>query len=405
MTNGRRIGRRTVLRGAAAAALAAALPFSRRALAAGEPITLGVLTPLTGAGGNDGPRMAAAMKAVAEEVNAAGGVLGRQIQLIVEDGQTNPDAAVRAAHKLIDVDKVPVIMGTWASAVTTAVAPVCWESKVFLTTVSGADSITLLPHHGYLIRTQPNNKLQATSHAEFIASIGMKRVYIMSIQAPFAVPTQTRLATVLSAHGSQEVGALIYDGSKTTYRSEVDEALRAKPDMIYLNGYAPDVSVMLKNLYEAGYTGARFTQSYVMTRKVLASLPHEVTEGTYVVQPSPAVDSEAYALTAQRMHIEHPDTYVCQATDWISLVTLTMQKAGATSGTAVRDHVRAISNDVSATHVYSAVQGLALLRQGKAVKYDGASGPCVFDARGDIVSCKFRYDRVRDGAYQFIKVM
>ena len=97
---------------------------------------------------------------------------------------------MRAAHKLIDVDKVPVIMGTWASAVTTAVAPVCWESKTFLTTVSGADTITHLPHQGYLIRTQPNNQLQATKHAEFIIRHGAKRVFILAIQAPFAEPTR-----------------------------------------------------------------------------------------------------------------------------------------------------------------------------------------------------------------------
>ena len=99
---------------------------------------------------------------------------GRKIELVVEDDETNPEAAVRAAHKLVDVDKVPVIMGTWASAVTTAVAPVCWESKTFLTTVSGADSITHLPHQGYLIRTQPNNQLQATKHAEFIIRHGVE---------------------------------------------------------------------------------------------------------------------------------------------------------------------------------------------------------------------------------------
>ena len=97
-----------------------------------------------------------------EEVNAAGGVLGRRIELVSEDDQTNPEAAVRAARKLIDVDKVSAIMGTWASSVTTAVAPLCWESKTFLSTVSGADTITQLPHQGYLIRTQPNTKLQVT---------------------------------------------------------------------------------------------------------------------------------------------------------------------------------------------------------------------------------------------------
>src|SRR6185436_13300101 len=97
-------------------------------------------------------------------------------------------------------------MGTWASAVTSAVAPVCWESKTFLTTTSGADSITLLPHQGYLIRTQPNNHLQAARHAEFIASTGAKRVFVMSIQAPFSQPTQDRVKEVLPKFGSEMVG-------------------------------------------------------------------------------------------------------------------------------------------------------------------------------------------------------
>ena len=133
--------------------------------AQGDPIKLATLTPLTGAGGPYGPVMAKAAAAVVEEVNEAGGVLGRRIELVSEDDQTNPEAGVRAARKLIDVDKVSAIMGTWASSVTTAVAPLCWESKTFLCTVSGADSITQLPHQGYLIRTQPNSTLQVTHSA------------------------------------------------------------------------------------------------------------------------------------------------------------------------------------------------------------------------------------------------
>src|SRR5690242_19995844 len=201
--------RRRFLATAGALALGGLAPAIVRAQ--GEPLQLGVLTPLTGAGGFDGPRMLKAMSAVADEINAGPGLLGRKIELVVEDDQTNPEAAVRAARKLIDVEKVPAIMGTWASAVTTAVAPLCWESRTFLTTVSGADSITKLPHQGYLIRTQPNNFLQATKHAEFILGLGMKRVFIMSIQAPFTVPTQTRLAEVLKEKKSEMVGSLIYD--------------------------------------------------------------------------------------------------------------------------------------------------------------------------------------------------
>ena len=72
-------------------------------------------------------------------------MLGRKIDLSGEDDETNPDAGVRAARKLIDVNKVVAVVGTWASAVTTAVAPLCWESRTMLFTVSGADSITKLP--------------------------------------------------------------------------------------------------------------------------------------------------------------------------------------------------------------------------------------------------------------------
>jgi branched-chain amino acid transport system substrate-binding protein len=368
-----------------------------------DPLQLGVLTPLTGAGGFDGPRMLKAMQAVATEVNAAGGLLGRQIALIVEDDQTNPEAAVRAARKLIDVSKVPVIMGTWASAVTSAVAPVCWDSKTFLTTVSGADSITLLPHQGYLIRTQPNNHLQAQKHAEFIASLGAKRVFCLSIQAPFAVPTQTRLAEVLPKNGSQLIGSLIYEKDKTTYRSEIDQALRGKPDFLYLNGYAPDVTVMMRDLYRAGFEGGRMTQSYALTSKVLESLPPEVTEGAYTTQPSADVDSPAFARAVKRLGIDDPDSYETQATDWISLVCLGIAKAREATGTALRDNVRKISQG-SGTKVYTAVDGLKALAEGKEINYEGASGPCDFTDIGDISDCKFRYQQVAGGKFKFLKV-
>jgi ABC-type branched-subunit amino acid transport system substrate-binding protein len=369
----------------------------------GAPLELGVLTPLTGAGGFDGPRMAKAMQAVIDEVNGAGGLLGRKVVLVVEDGQTNPEAAVRAARKLIDVTKVPTIMGTWASAVTSAVAPLCWESKTFLTTVSGADSITKLPHQGYLIRTQPNNYLQAAKHAEFIASMGVKRCFMMSIQAPFAQPTQARATEVLKQKGSQMVGTLISDKDKTTYRSEVDQALRTNPDLIYLNGYAPDVTILLRDLYRASYAGTRFAQSYAVTTKVLDSLPHEVTEGVVTVQPSADVASPAYALARKRLGVAEPDSYETQATDWASLVSLAIAKAKVATGTGIRDSVRSICQG-NGTKVYSAVEGLKLLGQGSEINYEGASGPCDFTEIGDIVDCKFRYNKVAGGKFVLLKV-
>jgi branched-chain amino acid transport system substrate-binding protein len=232
-----RIARRAFLAAAGSTLALAALP--RGGAAQPAPIKLGTLTPLTGAGGSYGPSMRKAMEFVAHAINAGGGVLGRPIQLVSEDDQTNPEAAVRAARKLIDVDKVVAIMGTWASAVTTAVAPLCWESKTFLTTVSGSDTITQLPHQGYLVRTQPNTNLQIGKLGEFLLSLKVKRVFVLAAQTPFALPSQKRLQEILPRGGAELVGGVIYDKDKTTFRSEIDQALRARPDMIYLNGYTP----------------------------------------------------------------------------------------------------------------------------------------------------------------------
>ncbi len=398
----RHVSRRALFQGVGAIAAVAAMPAAARAQ--GGAIRLGALNPLTGAGGSYGPPMRKAIEWVVSEVNAAGGIMGRQVQLFAEDDQTNPEAAVRAARKLIDVDKVAAIMGTWASAVTTAVAPLCWESKTFLTTVSGSDTITQLPHLGYLVRTQPNTHLQIGKLGEFLLSLKMKRVFTLAAQTPFALPSQKRLAEVLTKGGSEQVGGVIYDKDKTTFRSEIDQALKAKPDMIYMNGYTPDVTVVMKELYKAGYTGGKVAQAYAVNQKLLNSLPAEVTDGTYTVAPSPSIDSVAYKRLATVLGSDDLDPYSCQCHDHASLVLLAIAHAkGDATGTAIKDHVRRISQG-GGVKVESAAEGIKLLAQGKEVNFDGASGPCEFTETGDILDTRFRYDQAEKGKFKLLRI-
>ena len=379
-----------------------ALPFAARAQDA-EPIRLGTLTPLTGAGGPYGPAMVKTVRAVVDAVNGAGGIGGRKIALVFEDSETNPDAGVRAARKLIDVDKVSAIIGTWASAVTTAVAPLAWQSKTMLFTVSGADSITKLPHEGYIIRTQPNTELQSGRAAEYLAKAGAKRVFALSAQTPFAVDSYNRLAEVLKLNGSEAVGDVIYDAAKTSFRSEIDQALRAKPDALFLNGYTPDVTIITRELYQAGYDGIRFTFGYAGNAKMLASLPPAVTEGMVTFSPSPAIDSPAYAAVQQILGTDNPDTYACQTYDHASMAVLAIAKAGQATGQAIHDSIRQISQG-DGVKVTSATDGLKALAAGKQINYDGASGPCDFKESGDILGCKFRFEQVRGGKLTLLSI-
>ena len=374
----------------------------RTAAAQSGPIRIGTLTPQTGAGGSYGPPMVRAVRAIVDDINAAGGIAGRKIELVSEDDETNPDSAVRAARKLIDVDRVCAIIGTWASAVTTAVAPLCWENKVMLFTVSGADSITKLPHQGYIIRTQPNSYLQSGRLAGFMADQGVKKLFSLAAQTPFAVDSYNRISEILRQRGAEPLGQVIYDASKSSFRSEIDQALKSKPDSLLLNSYTPDLTVLLRELYRAGYEGKKFTFAYAANAKLLESLPAEVVEGLISFAPSPDIDSPAYKRV-QTIVGGDPDPYSCQTHDHISLAALAIAKAGAATGPAIHDAVRGIGA-ASGTKVTSAVDGLKLLAAGKEVNYEGASGPCKFTPIGDIEGCKFRFEVAEKGRYRLLLI-
>ena len=395
------IHRRHLLAGAAALAGAALLP--RFAMAQAGPIKIATLTPLTGAGGPYGPVMVKAVKAVVDEVNAAGGVLGRKIELISEDDQTSPEAGVRAARKLIDVDKVSAILGTWASSVTTAVAPLCWESKTFLATVSGADSITALPHQGYLIRTQPNTTLQGRKFGEFALEQGAKKVVFLTPQTPFADSQFTNIKAAMEKAGGSAT-RIIYDDKKPSYRAEVDQALADKPDALIFGGYTPDTTVLLKDVFKADYKGKKIAFAYSVNQKLVEGLPAEVAEGIYTIAPSPAEGSGAYKRLVKLIGVDGPDPYTTQIYDHINLVLLAIAVGGDASGAAIKDNVRKVSQAAGGAKVDNALDGLKAIAAKQAVNYDGASGPCDFTEIGDIADCQFRYEQVKAGKMTLVKV-
>src|SRR4051812_43630549 len=218
------ITRRNALLGAGA--IAAPFVVTTRGFGQAGPIKLAGLVSLTGSGSPFGPNSRIAHQAVVDQVNAAGGLLGRKIEYLAEDDQTNAEAGVRAARKLIDVDKVSAIMSVWASAVGSAVLPLCWENKVMLLGISAADSIAALPHQGYFVRTQPHTELQGKEFARFALAQNAKNLYLMMPQTPFTETVFKAIRDTVEPKGVK-VASVIIDGKKTSFRSEIDEMMRA----------------------------------------------------------------------------------------------------------------------------------------------------------------------------------
>lgn len=366
------------------------------------PIKIAGLISLTGSGSPFGPNSKLAHQAVVDEVNAAGGLLGRKIEYVGEDDQTNAEAGVRAARKLIDVDKSQAIMSVWASAVGSAVLPLCWENKVMLFGISAADTIAELPHQGYFVRTQPHTALQSKEFARFILANNAKSAYLIMPQTPFTETQFKAMREALEPKGVK-VASVIIDGKKTSFRSEIDEMMRFNPDILMMGGYLAENIVMAKDIFRAGYKGKIIGFAYGITPAFIQGAG-EAAEGIYgVAEPSPAGGSPAFARLKTLVKKDTLDTYICQAYDHANLAILSMAKGKDPTGTGIKDNIRKIANNDSAMKVDNAIDGLKAIADGKEIKYSGASGPCKFADNGNIIEVAFRTTQVKDGKLVEVK--
>src|SRR6478735_2845972 len=138
------------------------------------PVRLGLLAPLTGTGGPYGQEEEQAARAAVKIINEAGGVLGRKLELVVADDESQPTAGVAAARKLIDVDNVVSIGGVWSSAVALAIKPIALEKGVLLSVVGSADEITDGDTRNLVWRFQTNGKSWGEGFAKAMAKDGVK---------------------------------------------------------------------------------------------------------------------------------------------------------------------------------------------------------------------------------------
>lgn len=164
----------------AASATAVALSLLGAAAHA-QTIKIGVNEPLTGAFAASGTYVVNGAKIAADEINAKGGVLGRKIELVIEDNKSNPTEAAAVAEKLITRDKTPVMLGAWGSSLTLAVMPklVEYETAMVVET-SSAGKITT-SGNPYVFRISPPSFVEAAAFRNIVDKLALKKVDFLVI--------------------------------------------------------------------------------------------------------------------------------------------------------------------------------------------------------------------------------
>jgi ABC-type branched-subunit amino acid transport system substrate-binding protein len=264
--------------------------------------------------------------------------------------------------------------------------------------VSGADAVTEGNHGGYIARTQPNTKLQGQVYGKWVVSRKeWKRVALMTLQTPFAVPFGDNFTATVKSAGLTVTDSLIYEDKKASYRSEITRVLATNPELIMLLGYTPDSVVMAKELFRAAYKGAVLGPAFAINAKFVEGAGAEVAEACGPSIPRRRSTRRPTSSSPAAVPQADKNPYAPQSWDHMTLVGLALAAhRGEASGTAIKDTLRTISNPPG-TAVTSYEDGARLLAEGKKINYEGASGSCDFDAIGDILSRPFGAYQVRKG--------
>lgn len=364
-----------------------------------DSIAVGSLTPNTGGGGPFGPNITASHKRVADAVNASGGILGRQIRVYQENSETNPETAVRAADKLINVNGVSAILGTWSSSVTLGVMPKCQAAGVVQMCTSSSSDIPVADEKGLVFNFQPLSPIWGRAIGNLVKARGIENYGLMALNNDF---TRSMMDGFIEIVGTDAllIEPFYYNAQQSSYRSEVTQLIANNPQAVFIPSYVTDFTAVYKELFRQGYEGTVITTS-LSTGTQFKDAVGNASEGIIHGFPVPAINSSAYkeylgeAGLEDTGSVQHP--FGTAGRDQMTTLLLAMEKAGATDGQSLAKAVWDVTTGEGKTVVYNLADGLVALRAGEEINYSGASGSIEFDEEGMVLGRDFQLSEIKDG--------
>ena len=280
------IGRRQLLTaGLVLGAAQVASPFIIKARGE-EPVRLGLDNPLTGTYAALGKNERIGCELAVEEINAKGGINGRQAVLLVEDSTSaDTGAAVQKARKLIDRDKVDLLLGNINSAMALAMGQVSNELKTLQIVTGGhTDAITGTDCHWNVFRVCNTTQMQANAVAETLIKTAGKKWYYITPDYSFGHTLQAGLEKAAAKFGGSKVGADLAPLGATDFSAYLINAQAANPDVIIFLMQGNDGVNALKQAVQFGLDQRFHIAGAQQELEVLDGLPPEARVGTWVFE-------------------------------------------------------------------------------------------------------------------------
>jgi branched-chain amino acid transport system substrate-binding protein len=244
--------RRKVIGIAGAAAVTAALP-GRRALAQANTVKIGMSMPQTGSLGAGGQAALLALRMWVDDVNQKGGLLGRKVEFIVYDDQTRADLTPGIYTKLLDVDRVNLLIAPYGTVPTAPVMPLVKERHKLLMG-NFSFQVNAKVQHDMYFNNSPWNDASSWSDGFFAAGkrAGAKTVAILAADNDFAQNLANGARTLADKGGIKTVYDQNYPPSTTDFSSLIRAIRAAKPEMVFVMSYPNDSVAIVRAVNEIG---------------------------------------------------------------------------------------------------------------------------------------------------------
>jgi branched-chain amino acid transport system substrate-binding protein len=250
-----KLSRRTLIKGAAGSALLAGAGMPAIVRAQGDAIRIGHLTPLTGFLGPLGEYGVMGIKLAQEEINAAGGVLGRRIDLVMEDS-VNPQTASAKAERLIERDKVVMIIGEISSASGLAIGQVANRLKaVFINTGCNSDALRGTSCNPYMFHIEAANSMYVEAAGRYFLQDNLvkgKRWYSLTADYAFGHDLLKVAKRFMSTHGGQFAADELVPTDATDFSPYLLKIRQARPDVVVSNLAGNQITNFMKQYTEFG---------------------------------------------------------------------------------------------------------------------------------------------------------
>lgn len=348
-----------------------------------KPMVFGELFPETGDLAFLGPPQFAGADLAIQDINAAGGVLGKQVSSEkADEGDGTPNLASPSVDKLLN-DGANVILGAAASSVTLSVIDKIVNAGVL--EISGSNTSPALDTYddkGLYYRTAPSDALQGLVLGNLMTKDGASNVAILARQDSYGEGLAAQLEKTIQDKGGQVAIKELYSADATNFTAEVNKVAAAKPDAIALISFS-EAEKIIPQLIAAGI-GPQDIPTYFVdgdTADYSKTFPAGTLKGVKATFPASPDLATAFKQRLLGVNPKLKDfTYGPQVYDAAILAALAATAAGSTDGTEIAKQMTAVSEEGTKCTSYRLC--LALLKQGKDIDYEGVSGPVDFNSNG-----------------------